>query len=375
MGRDVFSKVDYQQTTSRFVPSSGSATSRGEEEVRNTGKLNPLVDPSENGVIRRSLPRFRQVPSGAYQLTVGTPMPIETRLDTTGSMGRNVEIALKVLPNTYELCSKMLPGYDLQIATGIFGDCEDDFVLCRPQFEMSASKIVNQLTLMYPEGRGGGNGGEDPHYGLFAGAYLTSAYINKICLRGYDFTISDEPARYQLSEKQLRRIFGAEVFKITAENGFDIDPKNLPSTEEVVADLLKRAHAFFIEINTGRRYNTHGFWTEIFGPERVITIQHIDYLPHIQAVTIGLTEGTLALGETVDFLMDNKISRGHAEDIAESVMNIPIGAQLALRKDIIIPQKGDLFRTKTDVFPFAYAKDVNEDEPVLTVVNTAPNWL
>lgn len=348
MGREVFSRLAYKAASSMYVPKIGPATRRAEEQSKITGKLNPLVDPSEYGVIRRSLPRLEQQANGLWQMTIGTPMPIESRLDTTGSMGGNVDVAIKVLPRIHELCSTVLPDYDLQIATGIFGDICDQFVLCRPQFEMLADKLVEQLTLMVPE-RNGGDEPEDPHYGLFGAAYLTAAYINRIGLKGYDFTISDAPARDALSEKQLRRIFGTEVFDKVVENGHQINKGDLPTTKEVVTDLLKRAHAFFLQV--GSSSEATKFWTKIFGKNRVVILPKTELLPQVQAVIIGLTENTLSLDDVADFLQKHNVTKSDADKIIKSVANIPIGAQANLPNYDKRPMKGDLFAEKTDTWP------------------------
>src|SRR3989339_35621 len=377
MGDRTFSRALYKSATLGFSDKE-PVTRKAEQEVRQTGKLNPLVDPMGFGVIRRSLPRLEQQKSGLWRLTVGTPMPIETRVDTTGSMGGNVDVAFRVLPRMYELCSEVLPGYDLQIATGIFGDVQDRFVLCRPQFEMTAEKIVEQLTLMVPE-RDGGDATEDPHYGLFGAAYLTAAHINRVGLMGYDFTVSDAPARDRLDERQLKRIFGDDVFAKVAENGHKLDINDLPSTKEVVQSLLKgnklftvrdgrksqksiqrtvcgRAHAFFLQVGGARE--TTKFWINVFGQDRVVVLPSTELLPQVQATIIGLTEGALALDQVNGFLEKNNVSAHDAEAILRSVANIPIGAQAALPNFSKRPQKGDLFREKTDVWPV----DQNADQ-------------
>lgn len=373
MGRATFTRSSYASAHTTFVPTSGPATQRAQEQIRKTGKLPLLVDPAEYGVTRRSLIRFEELPSGMFELTIGCSMPIETRLDTTGSMGDNVDRALKVLPDLYDLCSGMLPGYDVHMAIGIFGDYTDDFILCRPQFEMLAEKIVEQLTLMNPEHGGGGNGGEDPHYGLFGGAYLVAAYVNRIGLKRYDFTISDEPARDTLSENQLIRVYGKDVFDKVATNGFQINRNDLPTTKEVVDDLLKQAHAFFLQV--GDRSDTSEFWPRTFGQERVIRLPRIELLPQVQAIIIGLTEGTFGLDQIGDFLAEHKVSASDVKHITRSVANIPIGAQAVLREGIRVPQRGDLYASKTDTWPTSYG-DVNSsavsaDEPV----PAGPSWL
>lgn len=370
MGNNVVSRVAYVAAVKTFAPAKGPATSKAEQRARETGKLHPLVDPSGYGVIRRSLPRLERQGNGLWLLTVGTPMPIETRVDTTGSMGGNVDIALRVLLKAYELCSGVLPGYDLQIATGIFGDVSDRFVLCRPQFEMVAEKIVEQLTLMVPE-RDGGDRPEDPHYGLFGAAYLTAAHITRIGLKGYDFTVSDAPGRDRFDERQLRRIFGDEVFARVVENSHQLNPRELPTTKDVVQDLLEIAHAFFLQVEDGR--DTTEFWTEVFGSERAVVLPSTELLPQVQAAIIGLTEGTLELAHVEEFLRENNVDKDDAKKIVRSVAGIPIGAQAALPNFSKRPQKGDLFREKTDLWPIDRS-EVEEGEGV-TNTDEGPNWL
>lgn len=367
MGRRTFSREVYTKSVSRLTPKEGPVTARAERQARVTGKLNPLVDPQGFGVIRRSLPRFEQQTGGLWLLTVGTPMSKETRVDTTGSMGGNVDIALRVLPQSYELCSGVLTGYDLQIATGIFGDVIDQFVLCRPQFEMEADKIVQQLTLMVPE-RGGGDEPEDPHYGLFGAAYLTDRWLNRIGLLGYDFTVSDATAHDALDERTLRRVFGDEVFDKVAENGHQITQRSLPTLEELVRDLLKQAHAFFLQV--GDHPHTTTFWTRIFGPDRVVVLPDTELLPHVESVIIGLTEGTLDLRSIPGYLETHNVDGKAAERIVRSVSNIPIGAQASRPNFSKRPKAGDLFKEKTDLWP------VDHQDVVATGdAGPAVNWL
>ena len=360
MGHDTFTRAAFTSARDEHVPrGSRTTTDRAEQKARKTGKLDPLVDPAGYNVIRRSLLRFEQRKDKLWQVTVGTSVPIETRLDTTGSMGGNVDIAMKVLPDAFELFAKVLPGCDIHVATGIFGDVSDNFVLCRPQFEMLAEKIVKQLTLMVPE-RDGGDSEEDPHYGLFGAAYLVDAYINRIGLKGYDYTISDATAHDDFDENQLVRIFGSEVFDKVVQNGHQINRHNLPSIKEVVADLLKRAHAFFLQV--GERPETTRFWSEIFGANRVIVLPRTEVAPHVQAAIIGLTEGTLNLQDVKKFLTDAGLGSSEAEKVVRSVANIPIGAQAALPNYNRRPKKGDLFKEKTDLWPID-AEEVKKIAP------------
>lgn len=345
--------------------SSEPVTKKAEQQARDTGKLNPLVDPSGFGTIRRSLPRLEKIKrgknKGLWELLVGPPMAIETRVDTTSSMGDNVDIAFRVLPTLWESCGVVLPGYDPQYATGCFNDISDRWILCRPQFEMEAEKIVEQMSLMVPV-RGGGDSPEDPHYGLFGGAFLTAAHIVKLGLKTYDFTVSDAPARDRLDERQLIRVYGDDVFDKVAENGHQVDRNDLPSTKEVVDELLLRSHAFFLQV--GHSSETTRFWGRVFPKDRCIVIPGTEVLPQVQAAIIGLTQGTLDLGNTEQFLRDRQVSASMATQILRAVAGIPIGAQAALPNFAKLPKKGDLFAQKTDLWPVdtEVAVDVDADD-------------
>ena len=158
--------------------------------------------------------------------------------DTTGSMGGEVDTEMQVLPDLYNAVSTMLPGYDPQLCLGIFGDCGDKFVMCRPQFEMEAPKIVNYLKEMAPQRGGCGNYGEDPQYAMFARAYLTDAYTNHLGIKGYHFIVTDEPYHNSLSRDQINRIFGLSIF----ENELKYMDNELPTIRDMVTELKRKTH-------------------------------------------------------------------------------------------------------------------------------------
>lgn len=358
MGRGAFSETDYSTAKKeRGITGSSHVTERTEKQVLSTGKLKPSVDPANNP-IRRSLMRFDVLPDGRWLVTVGVPVCIESSLDTTASMGTNVDKAMESLPKTYECIMEVLPGRDIQLAQGIFGDRVDKFILQRPQFEMDVTKVVNSLADLCPERRGG-DWPEDPHYGLFGAAYLTDAYINKIGLKGYHFLTSDAAAHEDYSMSNLRRVFGEDVLEQVVANTkqFGWVRKWTESTiysltiEDVVADLLKLLHAFFIRV--GNDWDTYKFWREIYGENRIITIPDTVILPQIEAALIGLTEGTLAISGVKGWLKQHGISDYLAGDLADQMAKIPLGAQadLIAKLERPLPKSGDIFAKKTDLWP------------------------
>jgi hypothetical protein len=362
MGEYTFTREAFADAEKKAKAFGPKVTSKAEQRQRETGKLDPLVDPKEFGVIRRSISRKDK--KGEYWvLTVGTAMPIELRCDVTGSMGDNVNKAFNSLPQTYALLVQVpgapLERYDTQICNAIFNDVLDDGpVLCRSQFEMDV-KIAEQLTLMIPL-RAGGDEPEDPQYGIFGSAYLTAAEIYQLGLKGYDFTVTDATAHGDINLRTLKKVFGEEVLEKVRENGHQIDEHNIPQMGEAIKELLKRSHGFLISVGGGNV----SFWRKYYGNERIVIISNTDYLPHVQAAIIGLTEGTLNLQTLEKFLIEQGgLNEGEASRIARAVAHIPIGAQTMLENFNKIPMKGDRFKTKTDLWPIPEDKLEIEDPP------------
>ncbi len=365
MGRRVLSTAAYTRVA-KEAERAGSATFAGEERRQKGLGLHPLVDPSGGNLydpIRRSI-SWLEPEGDDFILLRGVAMMEETRLDTTGSMGTNVKVAMDVLPGTYELLATgpaaVLGRYDVQMITSIFGDVCDDYILCRSQAEMD-ERIAEQMTLMVPEGQGY-DAVEDPQYGLFGGAYLTKVSVNDYGLKYYDFTVSDAPGRHRLDAGNLVRGVGGSVVEKVAENGYQINARNIPTTEEVVASLLERAHAFFLQVGNDR--DVTSFWRRIYGGhERVIVIPEVRMLPYVKAAIIGLTEGVFDLQSVEKFLTSSNVAQDSARLIALAVAGIPIGAQMSLPNFNEIPLRGARFAKKGDIWPIGH---VNASVEVVT---------
>ena len=379
MGKDTGARAAYTAVVDRAMRDR-SATHRAEEQVMETQELNPLVDPGANnwGKSRRSLIRFNPLPDSRFEVAVGLSVPVELRLDTTGSMGHNVDIALKGIPDLRDyLADVMRPGCEAHVATGVFNDIVDRFsngkmgiVITRSQFEMT-QKMAEQMQYHIPM-RQGGDGPEDPHYGIFGAAYLSSFYINRIGLKSYDFTISDATAHARLEKDQLIRIYGKDVFEAVAENGHQINSDKLPSNREMVMDLLKRSHVFFLQVDDNSQVRNH--WTDLMGAERVVVLPRTELIPQVVSAIVGLTEGTLELSSVVAYLVERGVSKSDAQAIERSVRNIPIGAQTVLENFNNIPKRGDIFNTKEDLWPAVYAAD-RDDLEIDAIPEEVGSWL
>lgn len=369
MGFRSFTREAFAGTADRVKSAGGDTSYAGREEIKRTGKLHPLVDPAGYGLVRKSLPRYVELPDGRFHNLAGIPMPVETALDTTGSMGENVALAFNSLPKLYDMLTTgthpVLGRYDVQIANGIFADGYSDiFVAARSQFEME-EKIAEQLTLMVPEKGGGGNGGEDPDYLMFSSAFLTEAHICEYGLKGYHFMVTDEPTHNDVNWPKLVSVFGDTVLDVVAENAkgnYIVDAKSLPGTQEIVATLKNNWHAFAIIVGRNGRNPVFQHWQKYYGVEHVITVDSTEVLPYVEALVIGLTEGVIDLQGAAEYLVSVGCNRSTARELAEAVSVIPVGAQTLAKNFSKIPKKGMVYANKRDLWPVADGTIASKEE-------------
>lgn len=350
MGRETFSVESYRTARRDYgVTHDSDVTRKAEQRARDTGHLSEVVDPGVNPM------RFSKIRLNPHQkkwvATIGCPMDIEVSCDTTGSMGGEVDTEMAVLPDLYGAVAKVLPGYDPQLCLGVFGDVQDRFVMCRPQFEMEAPKIVNYLKEMAPQ-RDGGDSPEDPQYAMFARAYLTDAYTNRIGLKGYHFVVTDATCHSSLNKEQIQRIFGKDIFESELKN-----MSRAPSVKKVVEDLKGKAHQFILIVGDTSGY-TVDFWRDLCGENSVIRINSTKQLPEVISAIIGLTEGTLDVTE-LDAHFKNRGKR-----LIQQLSKIDIGAQAKLRHALPypVPKAGDIFAKKDDLWPIQPGDSDSEDE-------------
>lgn len=137
--------------------------------------------------------------------------PIIIGLDVTGSMGR---IPYELITNTLPQIMKKIMDEgvkDPQVCFLGIGDSRSDSApLQVGQFESSDELMEKWLKLVYLEGHGGGNGGED--YGLawyFAARHTSVDSFKKHGRKGVIITIGDEPVHMTISRNSIKELFGS----------------------------------------------------------------------------------------------------------------------------------------------------------------------
>ncbi len=343
MPRDkgAWSSTTYR-STSREVEKHGTATFRGEQRAREGKGLDPLVDPRTHDGGREANNYLAEQPDGTFILKLGISMPVKTDLDTTGSMGGNVDLAMKALPAVHDmLMQNTLSRYGVQVATGVVQDVGDRFPYQHSQFEPD-NEIDRQLTLLVPE-RSGGDSTEDYQIGLYYTAHRIKTQIVSYGLKGYYFIVGDERGRDSISKRDAKEVLGIS------------DLQSAIQAEKLGESVRESWHTFFLQIRD-IGYVT-SYWSDVLGRDRVVMVPHASQIAVIQGLITGLTEGVLDLQSAKDFLIDvARVNKTDAGRIVRAVNHIPLRAQAELAGFDNIPPKGSVFASRDDIWPIGWEK-------------------
>lgn len=198
-------------------------------------------------------------------------VPFIVALDVTGSMGKIPQMFLiEGLPTLmYEVFSAGVK--DPQLCFIAVGDHEvDDAPLQVGQFESSDELVDKWLQKVWPEGGGGGNGGESYMLAWLFAAYQTVIdSFEKRGQKGFLFTIGDEPVLRTISTSAIRGITGLG----------DI-PTNSIELLEKAKEKYHVFHLHILETSNGSSKRVQGGWKELMG-EDCIFIQDYKQIPKV----------------------------------------------------------------------------------------------
>jgi hypothetical protein len=210
--------------------------------------------------------------------------PIIVAIDVTGSMGMIADvIARKGLGVLFESILDRKPVTNPHLMFMAFGDAEcDSAPLQVSQFEAD-NRIVEQLTEIYLEGNGGGNGHESyefPWY--FAAKHTVHDSLIKRGKRGYLFTVGDEPIGPGLKKAKLLQFL---------DDGAERDY----SSSELLDEARRMYDCYHIVIKEGNhaRSNLSGVlatWQPLLG-QHVIQLDDHTKLAETIVTTIEVAEG------------------------------------------------------------------------------------
>lgn len=226
-------------------------------------------------------------------------------LDVTGSMREVPKMIQAKLPTLMGLLLRK--GYltDPAICCAAIGDVKFDRApLQIGQFE-SGIEIETDITNLYLEGGGGGNGQESYDLALYFLARCTSCdCYEKRDKKGYAFIICDEDMPPSLHASEVERVFGHKP---------EADIPIITLLEEV----LERWELYCIIPKMTSYYGDPKYsarWRSLLG-ERVLHLEDPDGISEMIASTIGVLEDQVDL----DGLVGDLTSEGSTEKTANAV--------------------------------------------------------
>lgn len=213
--------------------------------------------------------------------------PIIIAVDVTGSMGILAEkIAREGLGTIFTEIIAQKPVTDPHVMFMAIGDARsDEAPLQVSQFEAD-NRVVEQLTKIYIEGNGGGNGTESYDFAWwFAGNKTEHDSFLKRGKRGYLFTLGDEEAPASLTRSAIRDFTGNEV------------EADVPSTESL-RDAQRLYDVIHIVIKEGNHCRSSfdavkRSWVNLLG-ESVIYLDDYTKLAETIVACIEMREGFAA---------------------------------------------------------------------------------
>lgn len=194
--------------------------------------------------------------------------PLIVGIDVTGSMGMIAHtLAQKGLGTLFTGILDRKPIPDPHVMFMAFGDANCDRApLQVSQFEAD-NRIVEQLTQIWVEGGGGGNGFESenlPWY--FAAMHTEHDSLLKRGKRGYLFTVGDEEAPGDLTRAQIKKFIGDDL-------------EREMSTKEMLQLVQRSYDVFHVIVEEGshaRSYmdRTVKSWTDLLGRHVIRLADH-----------------------------------------------------------------------------------------------------
>lgn len=260
MGSGTFTPTDWVNYATRNVFNKSTAQIYTVNHMKD--EFNPL------GIIRESRDSDEHPES----------TPIIIGLDVTGSM---TNILNEVAQQLGDLVTEILerkPVKDPQIMFNAIGDSTcDDFPFQTTQFE-SDIRIAEQLTQLYFERGGGGNGFESyPLAWYFAANHTSTDHFEKRHKKGILFTIGDDSYPRNISAEHLHDIFG---------DALEADM----SVQEILSQANRKWEIFHLCMKQGSNIsyswgdNTDDYvvkdWTNLLG-ERAIPVSDYTKIPQI----------------------------------------------------------------------------------------------
>jgi hypothetical protein len=226
-------------------------------------------------------------------------------LDVTGSMASVPRTVQAALPKLMGLLTRKGYVVDPQVLVAAIGDCNSDRVPVQVgQFE-SGVEMDDDITNLYLEGNGGGQNMESYQTMLYFAAHRTSIdCYEKRGKKGYLFLTGDEKPYVMSPRSELEKYLGQTAKDSLGRTHAIEGDANI---KDIINAVTEKYEVFFIipggASHTGASWlkNT---WSELLGPERVLTLDDPSAICELIGSTIGLMEGSASMDAIAKDLTD-----------------------------------------------------------------------
>lgn len=278
MGGSTFNAQDYVSRQSTRAASGQSAFQHTQSIQRGQARAGVHADLDPKNVLRESRDSVAHPES----------VPVMVFFDVTGSMG-NIPIVLQ--KKLGKLMEALIGNGYLDHPQIMFGAVGDAFTDRAPiqagQFE-SGIELDDDLSKIYLEGNGGGNGGESyalPYY--FAAKHTVSDAFEKRGKKGYLFTIGDEHMHSGISKAQLCGLLSDSV-------------ESAVTAKEAIAMAQEKYECFHLQVGGSEAVREQ--WQELLG-EHALILDDPSAVTEVIASTIGVIEGRVGITDVATDLM------------------------------------------------------------------------
>lgn len=297
-----------------------------------------------------------------FVLQNGIALPIMSGFDGTGSMGDNVEIAFRAIPEFDGMLGGIRGRYNTQVASAVWQDVQDQRKYGHPVIQMSQfesdERIVEQMRFLIPS-KDGGDSTEDYDLGL---AYLWLGVQTDIYdfygLKGYACIVADAVGRGSVTASKVQQYLGIEMMQ-----------RDRISTREICTELFAKWHVYFVQVGTNYRNDATDWWEEVLGPGRTVLVSDPSLLAEVQAGLIYVTENARPnLSGLSEFLhaggQNRRISPYQIDDLWKWLQDVKpcFGAQTKLENYDAIPKPGDVFAHLRDPWPIGHPRERENPE-------------
>lgn len=206
-------------------------------------------------------------------------------LDETGSMGFIPDYMVRTgFPKLFQEIYERKPVTDPHLLFMGIGDAEcDSYPMQISQFE-AGMRLADQLTDIYLEGNGGGNGYEGYTFPWYMAAMHTKTdCFDKRGKKGYLFTVGDEEPNPILHKRDIERVLG-------------IAPESDLTADQLLNMVSRTYHVFHVIVEEGSharyaRDTVIGKWRSLLG-ERALLLSDHTKLSEVIVSAIQQNEGT-----------------------------------------------------------------------------------